>query len=104
MQEPGVWRWSRDHLQVCRIIESETHWGDNFCRVWLTGNDSVVRVVADTLEPIDDPTPETSDRIKYVTAAARVSEAIEHDTLLAPISAAVVPLPHQIKALTLPRR
>ncbi len=29
-----------------------------------------------------------------------MSEAVEHDTLLAPIAASVVPLPHQIKALS----
>ena len=37
--------------------------------------------------------------LAYVTAAARVAEALTQDTLLAPIESSVIPLPHQIRAL-----
>lgn len=96
----GAWRWSKDYRQLCRVIESETLWGKAFCRVWLTGQDAVVRVAADSLEPLDRPSSAEVDRVAYLASAARVSEAVEHDTLLAPIAASVVPLPHQIKALS----
>ncbi|CAA7615799.1 DEAD/DEAH box helicase [Magnetospirillum sp. UT-4] len=100
MVETGAWRWSTDYRQVCRVIESETLWGKTFCRIWLTGRDAVVRVAAESLEPLDRPNSADADRITYLASAARVSEAVEHDTLLAPIAASVVPLPHQIKALS----
>ena len=40
------------------------------------------------------------DWITYVTAAARVADALTRDVLLAPIESSVIPLPHQIRALS----
>jgi SNF2 family DNA or RNA helicase len=42
----------------------------------------------------------TADGIAYVTAAARVADALTQDMLLAPIESSVIPLPHQIRALS----
>jgi superfamily II DNA or RNA helicase len=41
-----------------------------------------------------------ASRIAYVAAAARVADALTQDVLLAPIESSVIPLPHQIKALS----
>jgi superfamily II DNA or RNA helicase len=38
--------------------------------------------------------------VTYVTAAARVADALTQDVLLAPIESSVIPLPHQIRALS----
>jgi len=40
------------------------------------------------------------DYIAYVAAAARVADALTRDVLLAPIESSVIPLPHQIRALS----
>ena len=40
------------------------------------------------------------DDIAYVAAAARVADALTQDVLLAPIESSVIPLPHQIRALS----
>jgi superfamily II DNA or RNA helicase len=98
MQE-GAWVYSTDHGQLCRVIETETLWGKTMCRVWLPGQDTVVRVCAERLKPADDTSAGTSETISYIAAAARVADALTHDMLLAPIEASVIPLPHQIRAL-----
>jgi superfamily II DNA or RNA helicase len=38
--------------------------------------------------------------LSYITAAARVADALTQDVLLAPIESSVIPLPHQIRALS----
>jgi superfamily II DNA or RNA helicase len=38
--------------------------------------------------------------IAYITAAARVADALTQDVLLAPIESTVIPLPHQLRALS----
>lgn len=38
--------------------------------------------------------------LEYVAAAARVADALTQDVLLAPIESSVIPLPHQIRALS----
>jgi superfamily II DNA or RNA helicase len=40
------------------------------------------------------------DAIAYITAAARVADALTQDVLLAPIESTVIPLPHQLRALS----
>ena len=40
------------------------------------------------------------DRIAYAVAAARIADALTQDVLLAPLEAGVIPLPHQLYALT----
>lgn len=94
------WRYSPDHRQICQVIESQTLWGETTCRIWLPGSDSVVRVPVARLSPLEDAGTGTADGIAYVTAAARVADALTQDMLLAPIESSVIPLPHQIKALS----
>ena len=98
MQE-GAWVYSTDHGQLCRIIESETLWGEATCRVWLPAQDTVVRVRAEQLKLPDEAAAGTPEAVSYVAAAARVADALTQDVLLAPIEASVIPLPHQIRAL-----
>ena len=48
-----------------------------------------------------NPTKATGlDRITYAVAAARIADALTQDVLLAPLEAGVIPLPHQLHALT----
>ena len=100
MSQAPVWAYSIDHGQPCQVIESQTLWGETFCRVWLPQSDSVVRVSASRLKPLDNARTATPKYIAYVTAAARVADALTQDVLLAPIETSVIPLPHQIRALS----
>ena len=94
------WFYSIDHHSICQVIESQTLWGETTCRIWLPGRDSVVRIPASRLKPLESAGTGSPDDIAYVAAAARVADALTQDVLLAPIESSVIPLPHQIRALS----
>lgn len=75
----------------------------------MPSSDAVVKVPKDSLKSIFvDLNPETEKaRISYVAAAAKVADALENSSsreeghvLLAPMDSKVIPLPHQIHALS----
>lgn len=70
------------------------------CRVWLPGRDSVVQLPASRLIPLENAGIGSPDYIAYVAAAARVADALTQDMLLAPLGTSLIPLPHQIRALS----
>ncbi len=103
------WQYSTIHNSACKIIEEQTLWGQVVCRVWLPNQDAVVRVPSSTLRPINDALQPgiEAGRIAYIAAAAKVAEVLEGSTstieahvLLAPMESNVIPLPHQIHALS----
>src|SRR5579875_1068450 len=98
--EPDDWYYSPEHGELCRVIETQTLWGETVCRVWLPGKDAVVRVPAARLRPVQEASVGTVEGIAYLAAAARVADALTQDVLLAPIESSVIPLPHQIRALS----
>ena len=95
-----AWYYSADHGQLCQVIEVQTLWGETTCRVWLPGRDSVARIPASRLKPLESAGTGSPEDIAYVAAAARVADALTQDVLLAPIESSVIPLPHQIRALS----
>ncbi len=50
----GDWCYSPDHRQLCRVIETQTLWGETVCCVWLPGKDTVVRLPATRLQPVQE--------------------------------------------------
>lgn len=103
------WQYSTFHNSACKVIEEQTLWGQTVCRLWLPNQDAVVRVPRFALRPLSaSPPPENeAERIAYIAAAAKVAEVLEsstgatnRDVLLAPIESNVIPLPHQIHALS----
>ncbi len=105
----SLWQYSTVHNSACKVIEEQTLWGQTVCRVWLPNQDAVVRVPRSALRPLSaDLRPEIeAGRIAYVAAAAKVAEVLEGATsateghvLLAPMESNVIPLPHQIHALS----
>jgi|GEM_PF-2049611 hypothetical protein len=94
------WLWSEEHRQLCKVIETQTLWGNTFHRIWLPNQDTVVRVRADTLKPPSVAGITTPAGIAYIATSARIADALTQDVLLAPIESAAIPLPHQIKALS----
>ncbi|MBL3593369.1 MAG: DEAD/DEAH box helicase family protein [Synergistaceae bacterium] len=112
MKSPSVgqqWQYSTVHNSACKVIEEQTLWGQTVFRIWLPNQDAVVRVPRSALRPLSaDLQPEIeAGRIAYVAAAAKVAEVLEGSTsatdghvLLAPMESNVIPLPHQIHALS----
>jgi superfamily II DNA or RNA helicase len=102
------WAYSSIHKTNCKIIEEMTLWGQTVCRVWLPNQDIVIRVAKSTLRPIESNLKADSEihRISYLVCAARVADLLEghadenDQILLAPMESNVIPLPHQIRALT----
>jgi superfamily II DNA or RNA helicase len=103
------WLYSTVHNSACKVIEEQTLWGQTVCRIWLPNQDAVVRVSRSALRQLNtDLQPEIeAGRIAYVAAAAKVAEVLEGSTgatdghvLLAPMESNVIPLPHQINALS----
>ena len=98
--QSGEWVWSQEQRQVCRIVEAQDLWGDRFYLVWVPSKDAVVRLQADQLRSTQDGIPRAAAWVSYFAAAGRVADALSQDVLLAPIEASVIPLPHQIRALS----
>lgn len=97
---PGSWLWSEEHQQLCRVVESQSLWGNQFCRVWLPTQEAIVRIPAEKLQPLNESALSNPAQLTYIAAAARIADALTQDVLLAPIESSVIPLPHQIKALS----
>lgn len=96
----GDWRFCPDHGQLGQVIETQTVWGTAICRVWLPSQDAVVRIPEERLRPVEEGPSGSPDFLTYVAAAAKVADALAQDVLLAPIESSVIPLPHQIQALS----
>ncbi|MFA6836867.1 MAG: helicase-related protein [Fibrobacteraceae bacterium] len=102
------WKYSTIHKSACKVIEEQTLWGQTVCRVWLPNQDAVVCVPLSALtELATRHSPLTTHHILYVSAAAKVAEVLEGSSgasdghvLLAPMESNVIPLPHQIHALS----
>ncbi len=104
----NTWQYSNRNNSNCKVIEEQTLWGEMFFRVWLPDSDTVVCVQASDLLPLDSNRLSlTSNYIAYTTAAAKVAEVLDGSTrlgdqliLLSPMESNVIPLPHQVHALS----
>ena len=92
--------WSEEHQQLCQIVEIQHIFGQTYCRVWLPQQDAVVRLRADKLRSAQTISGYSPEQIRYIAAAAKIKDVLSEDILLAPMEASVIPLPHQIRALT----
>jgi len=99
MFESDQWLWSIDHRQPCKVVEATSLWGEVAYQVWLPSTDSVVRIPGDRLKPLDTGDASAPARVRYALYAGRIINLQGEDVLLAPASAAVVALPHQLRAL-----
>jgi len=95
----GEWWHSIDHDEPCRVVDTETLWGQASCLVWLPRRDAAVRILQKRLIPLKAGESHLLDRLSYVCAAARIADALERDALVAPLEGTVIPLPHQLLAL-----
>ncbi|MGI9861907.1 hypothetical protein SDD30_11070 [Moorella naiadis] len=95
-----MWVWSIEYHQICRIVNFQVLWGETYYRIWLPSRDAVVRVRAEQLKPLDSPGAMFGPHhVTYIAAAARLTDAMARNLLLAPVAADIIPLPHQIQAL-----
>jgi len=98
--EAGDWAWSAEHDEVCRLVDVHRLWGQRSVLAWLPTRDVTVRVPESTLASLDGGSVASAPRISYVAAAAKVADALGKDDLIAPLEGTVIPLPHQLQALS----
>jgi superfamily II DNA or RNA helicase len=96
----GQWAWCIAYDEPCRLIEMENLWGASIVRVWLPTRDIVVRVPESGLRALDGQQDDIAERLTFVAAAARIADTLASDALIAPLEGSVIPLPHQIHALS----
>jgi SNF2 family DNA or RNA helicase len=96
----GGWAFSAVHGESVRILEVESAWNHAVCEVWIPRLAVVEKVLAESLTHVHPAPPPGLDRVAYAVAAARIADALTQDVLLAPLEAGVIPLPHQLYALT----
>lgn len=95
----GEWWHSTDHDEPCRVVDLDTLWGHATCLVWLPRRGAAIRVLQKRLAPVKAGELHLLHRLSYVSAAARIADALERDELVAPLEGTVIPLPHQLLAL-----
>lgn len=96
----GGWAFSAAHGEAVRILDVETVWNHTVYSIWIPRRASVERVGAESLSSAQPTKPTGLDRLVYAAAAARIADALTQDVLLAPLEAGVIPLPHQLHALS----
>lgn len=97
--QAGEWWHSIDHDEPCRVVDTDSLWGQATCLVWLPRRGTAVRVLQKRLAPLKSSETHLLDRLSYVSAAARIADSLERDALVAPLEGTVIPLPHQLLAL-----
>jgi len=89
------------HNKPCRVIDTQSLWGQVVYKVWLPDEDVVATLTEDQLRPLEEQSAVSIEQIKYIATAAKIADAISRENiLLAPIESAVIPLPHQINVLS----
>ena len=48
------WQYSKEHKQICLVIEEENLWGETFCQAWFPRQNAVIRIRACQLKKLDD--------------------------------------------------
>lgn len=97
---PGDWVRLGDG-QAAQVVDVEAVWGRRTARVFLPERGTMLRVPIENLAEGAAGDPRLSAHfLAYAAAAARIADALERDALLAPLQAPVIPLPHQIYALS----
>ncbi len=96
----GDWVRHPSHDQVSQLVAIDHLWGVDQAIIWIPGQDTLLRVRLAELAPVEQqPEALTPAHIAFRLLAARLSEALGQENLLAPLSADLIPLPHQLRAL-----
>ena len=95
----GRWYYAGESGEACLLLSTHSLWGHDTCRVWFPSRDAIDEVEFRQLVAVADAPTSPLHETVFLCAAARIADALESDTLIAPIEGTVIPLPHQILAL-----
>ena len=96
----GDWAWSLQHDEPCRLVDVQRLWGQDSVLAWLPARETTVRLAESVLVGLGDSSVGSPERLSYAAATARITDVMERDALIAPLEGTVIPLPHQITALS----
>lgn len=100
MLKRGDWAIETASQAPCQVVDVEEVWGSRAYRVWLPTQSTVLRVAEPRLVPYGTrPADVVCNELAFVSAAARIADAMARDALVAPLEGTVIPLPHQVHAL-----
>ena len=94
----GGWAVHQPTGARCRVLGIDRLWDRTVVDVWIPEAERVERVTEELLR-VSDQDDHDGTSTRFVAAAARIAEAIETETLLAPLEGSVIPLPHQLLVL-----
>lgn len=101
MEPPeSAWRYAPTLGVPVQVTATNDLWGQSTAVAWLPDRNATVRIRTSQLQPISEVPPLSAEGISYVAAAGRVADVLERDALVAPLESPVIPLPHQINALS----
>lgn len=93
----GSWAQVAGSRDRCQIIGQESLFGQTTYQVWLPRTRELRRLPASLLAPLSR---ESLEALRFAAAAARITEALATDGLVAPVEGKLIPLPHQLYALS----
>lgn len=100
MLKRGDWAIETASQAPCQVVDVEEVWGSRAYRVWLPTQSTVLRVAEPRLVPYGArPADVVCNELAFVSAAARIADAMARDALVSPLEGTVIPLPHQVHAL-----
>lgn len=70
----GEWVYSIEYRQTCQIIDVQSLWDEVIYRVWLPIQDTIVRIPASRLKPLDEAVSNTPAHLTYTATAARLAD------------------------------
>ncbi len=95
------WVWSTKHNEPGKLLETKETWEHVTYSLWLPRIKAVVDLREDQVSPLGESPVLTHPQYPmYVAAAAKIAESMNQDTLISPLESSLIPLPHQIKALS----
>ena len=95
----GDWVYSQTICQRCQLVSVQQMWGVDQAIVWLPTRNSLLRLPLSDLSSSGSSKPWGASAITWRATAARLSDALAQENLLAPLGAGLIPLPHQLRAL-----
>lgn len=96
----GSWIWIEEHRQVGQVIALDMLWSQTRYRVWLPLQNRVLTLDPGACRDLARVDWASAPFLAYLITASRIADGLSQDLLVAPIESHVIPLPHQVYALS----
>ena len=101
MLKRGEWVIDASSQAPCQVVDVEEVWGARSYRVWVPTQATVLRLAESQVIAFGErPFDVVCNELVFVSAGARIADAMARDALVAPLEGTVTPLPHQVHALS----